>query len=505
MFGPYSAIDAVHCCQLIDGDQPTMRGRTVSQLSARTAALALLSLGASVGLELGTSAEAQLKAPPRSKADLQYSYAPIVKKAAPAVVNVYVSRRVREAASPLANDPIFRELFGRQFGLPTERMQNSLGSGVIVSADGVIVTNNHVIQGSGAAEIRIALSDRREFDARILLQDPKTDIAILKIQSEKPVNFAFLEFDDSDGLEVGDIVLAIGNPFGVGQTVTQGIVSALARGGVGQMDGQVYIQTDAAINPGNSGGALVDMEGRLIGINTAIYSQSGGSHGIGFAIPSNLVRLFVQSAISGKQVARPWLGAKLEAVTREIAEALGLDRSSGAFVEKVYRQSPALAAGLKTGDVILAVDGKEVADPRALVYRLTTMGVGGRARLDIMRDGKRFTADVALQKAPGRGLEDAAALTGVHPFGGATVAELSPALADELGLEGADSGVIITEVRQGTPAGQLGLRAGDIIVSVGGAAMTNVAELDKALKRTQRRWALEIRRGNQLYQLAVPG
>ena len=353
-------------------------------------------------------ADAQLKTPPRSKADLQYSYSPIVKKAAPAVVNVYVSRRVREAASPFANDPVFREFFGRQFGLPTERMQNSLGSGVIVSADGVIVTNNHVIQGSGAAEIRIALSDRREFDARILLQDPKTDLAILKIQTDKPAKFAFLEFDDADGLEVGDIVLAIGNPFGVGQTVTQGIVSALARGGIGQMDGQVYIQTDAAINPGNSGGALVDMEGRLVGINTAIYSQSGGSHGIGFAIPSNLVRLFVQSAISGKQVARPWLGAKLEPVTREIAEALGLDRSAGAFVERVYRQSPALAAGLKTGDVILAVDGKEVADPRALVYRLTTMGVGGRARLDVVRDGKRFTADVALQKAPGRGLDDAA-------------------------------------------------------------------------------------------------
>jgi Do/DeqQ family serine protease len=450
--------------------------------------------------------QAQLKSPPRSKADLQYSYSPIVKKAAPAVVNVYVSRRVREATSPFANDPVFREFFSRQFGLPTERMQNSLGSGVIVSPDGVIVTNNHVIQGSGAAEIRIALSDRREFDARILLQDPKTDLAILKIQSDKPVKFAFLEFDDADGLEVGDIVLAIGNPFGVGQTVTQGIVSALARGGIGQMDGQVYVQTDAAINPGNSGGALVDMEGRLIGINTAIYSQSGGSHGIGFAIPSNLVRLFVQSAISGKQVVRPWLGAKLEPVTREIAEALGLDRSSGAFVERVYRQSPALAAGLKTGDVILAVDGREVADSRALIYRLTTLGVGGRARLDIARDGKRFVADVALQKAPGRGLDDAAELTGAHPFGGATVAELSPALADELGLEGMDSGVIITEVRQGTPAARLGVRAGDVIVSVGGTAMTSVVELDKALKRgQQRRWALEIRRGNQLYQLTVPG
>ena len=450
-------------------------------------------------------AAAQQKSPPRSKSDLQYSYSPIVKKAAPAVVNVYVSRRVREAPSPFANDPVFREFFGRQFGLPTERMQNSLGSGVIVGADGVIVTNNHVIQGSGAAEIRIALSDRREFDARILLQDPKTDLAILKIQTDKPPKFAFLEFDDADGIEVGDIVLAIGNPFGVGQTVTQGIVSALARGGIGQSDEQLYIQTDAAINPGNSGGALIDMEGRLVGINTAIYSQSGGSHGIGFAIPSNLVRLIVQSAVTGKQVQRPWLGAKLEAVNREVAEALGLDRSSGALVERVYRQSPALAAGLKPGDVILAVDGREVADPRALTYRLTTMGIGGRAKLDLVRDGKRFTADVALQKAPGRGLDEAVALTGAHPFGGATVAELSPALADELGLEGADAGVIITEVRPGTPAGQLSVRPGDIIVRVGGVEMTSVTLLEQALKRPQRRWALEIRRGNQLYQLTVPG
>jgi Do/DeqQ family serine protease len=477
-----------------------MQGRT---LNRRWWTIGLLLATAAVWLVLPASA--QLKTPPRSKSELQQSYSPIVKKAAPAVVNVYVSRRIKEAASPFANDPIFREFFGRQFGLPTERMQNSLGSGVIVSSDGVIVTNNHVIQGSGAAEIRIALSDRREFDARILLQDPKTDLAILKIQTDKPQKFAFLEFDDADGLEVGDIVLAIGNPFGVGQTVTQGIVSALARSGIGQSDEQLYIQTDAAINPGNSGGALVDMDSRLVGINTAIYSQSGGSHGIGFAIPSNLVRLIVQSAATGKQVARPWLGAKLEAVKREVAEALGLDRSSGALIEWIYRQSPAIAAGLKPGDVILAVEGRDVADPRALSYRLTTMGVGGKAKLDLIRDGKRFSAEVALQKAPGRGLDEAVALTGAHPFGGATVTELSPALADELGLEGADTGIIITEVRQGTPAAQLSVRPGDIIVRIGGVEMTSLPVLDQVLKRSQRRWALEIRRGNQLYQLTVPG
>jgi Do/DeqQ family serine protease len=457
-------------------------------------------------LVLSTSVpgRAQQKAPPRSKLELQQSFAPVVKRAAPAVVNVYVSRRVREFNSPFANDPLFRD-FAQRFGLPTERMQNSLGSGVIVSADGVVVTNHHVIKGSGAAAIRIALADKREFDARILLQDPKTDLAVLRIETDKPQRFAFLEFDDAEALEVGDLVLAIGNPFGVGQTVTQGIVSALARSGIGQSDEQVYIQTDAAINPGNSGGALVDMEGRLIGINTAIYTQSGGSHGIGFAIPSNLVRLVVRSAVSGAKLERPWLGAKLETVTREIAEAAGIDRSAGALVERVYRQSPAASAGLQPGDIIVAADGKEVADPRSLTYRLTTMGIGRKARLDVVRSGQRFVVDLPLQKAPSRGLDDAKALTGVHPFGGATVAELSPALADEIGLEDADGGVIIVEVRQGTPAAALGVRPGDIITKVSGAPIATLADLDKALARNQRRWALEIRRGGQLYQLQVAG
>jgi Do/DeqQ family serine protease len=444
------------------------------------------------------------KSPPRSRGELQQSFAPIVKRAAPAVVNVYVRRKVREAASPFENDPFFREFFGRRFGLPTERMQSSLGSGVIVSPDGVIVTNNHVIKGSGQAEIRIALADKREFDARVLLQDPRTDLAVLKIDGATG-RFEHLEFDDSEALEVGDIVLAIGNPFGVGQTVTQGIVSALGRSDIGQSEGQVYIQTDAAINPGNSGGALVDMDGRLIGINTAIYSQTGASHGIGFAIPSNLVKLVVASAVSGKQLARPWLGAKLEPVTREVAAALGLDRSAGALVERLYRQSPAEAAGLQAGDVILAVDGKPVSDPRSLTYQLTTKGVGSEARLEVVRQGRRFTANVALRQAPGRGLEDARQLTGNHPFGGATVLELTPALADELGLTGADQGVIIVEVRGGTAAAALQLRPGDVILKVGGREMRSLVELEAALAKPQRRWTLEVRRGAQVYQLTVPG
>src|SRR5262249_5488096 len=239
---------------------------------------------------LCTPALAQQPAAPESQVAIKQSFAPVVKKAAPAVVNVYVQHRVEQTVSPFLDDPFFRQFFGDSFGIPRERIQNSLGSGVLVSPEGLVVTNNHVIQGSGEAEITVALSDGREFPAKIILKDEQSDLAILRLDA-KGVQFPSIVFSDSDTLEVGDLVLAIGDPFGVGQTVTSGIVSALARTQVGISDYQFFIQTDAAINPGNSGGALVDMEGKLVGINTAIFSRSGGSHGIGFAIPSNMVRL----------------------------------------------------------------------------------------------------------------------------------------------------------------------------------------------------------------------
>ena len=218
-----------------------------------------------------------------------------------------------------------------QIGIPRERIQNSLGSGVLVGSDGVVVTNDHVIQGSGEAEITVALADGREFPAKIILKDEQTDLAVLRLDADQ-VAFPSIAFSDSDGLEVGDLVLAIGDPFGVGQTVTSGIVSALARTQVGISDYQFFIQTDAAINPGNSGGALVDMDGRLVGINTTIFSRSGGSHGIGFAIPSTMVRLVVQSALTGGKVQRPWFGAALQALTPDIADTLGLEVPAGALI-----------------------------------------------------------------------------------------------------------------------------------------------------------------------------
>jgi Do/DeqQ family serine protease len=447
-------------------------------------------------------ASAQRKVPPPSREAATFSFAPVVKKAAPAVVNVYARGRVQQQAqNPLMNDPFFRRFFGEKFGL--ERMQNSLGSGVIISPDGLVVTNTHVVKLGPQAEIKIVLADKREFDARVLLQDEKSDIAILRLEAPN-TRFEFLEFEDSDGLEVGDMVLAIGNPFGVGQTVTQGIVSALARSEIGQSDAQVFIQTDAAINPGNSGGALVDMNGRLVGINTAIYSQSGGSHGIGFAIPSNLVRVFANSAATGKKVERPWLGAKLEALSREIADALGLERAAGAVVTRVKAGSPADSAGLLVGDVILMVDGTDVADARAVFYRLTTRGIGNLTRFDIVRKGRRIPVNIALSAAPQAGRDDVRNLSGVHPLDGARVSNIVGAVGDELGVD-EDEGVVVVSVRPNSIAANLGFKPGDVIATVMRTDIDSVQTLDKLLRERQQVWSLAVRRQGKLLQIQVPG
>ena len=448
-------------------------------------------------------AETQQKLPPPSREAAQYSFAPIVRKAAPAVVNVYVRSRVQTFNSPFAADPFFRRFFGEQFGEPSERVMSSLGSGVIVNADGLIVTNNHVVKSRGETEVRVALSDKREFDAKVIAQDEKSDIAVLKIEGGNG-HFPTLEFDDSDSLEVGDLVLAIGNPYGVGQTVTSGIVSALSRSEVSQSESQVFIQTDAAINPGNSGGALIDMDGRLVGINTMIFSQSGGSVGIGFAIPSNLVKLYADSAASGRKVERPWLGAKLEAVTREYAEGLGLARVAGAVVTRVSDKGPAATAGLQPGDVITSVDGVEVTDARSVIYRLATKGVGQSAKLSVIRKSKPVDVSLALLAAPQAGKEDVRNLSGNHPLDGARVSNILPAVADEMNLDDA-TGVVILSVRTGSAAQSLGFKPGDVVVSVSGSDIADVAGLEKAVSARQRQWQMSVKRGGRLLQLQVPG
>lgn len=441
---------------------------------------------------------------PSGRAAIRYSFAPIVKQVTPAVVNVYVQHRQRAFNSPFAEDPFFRRFFGRSFGQPTQRIQNSLGSGVIVSPDGIVVTNNHVIKGGGRTTIKVALSDKREFDAKVVLRDKVNDLAILRIIGARG-KFPYLAFDDSDRLQVGDLVLAIGNPFGVGQTVTSGIISALARSKVLRHGGgQMFIQTDAAINPGNSGGALVDMAGRLIGINSAIYTRSGGSNGIGFAIPSNLVRLVVDSALSGRKVGRPWLGAKLQSVTRDIAEAVGLRRVAGALVKKVHRGGPAAAAGMKSGDVITAIDGHPIADARSINYRLTTRGIGNTAEVEVIRAGRKRLLQLAIRAVPRLSSADKLELTGDHPLDGASVARLGPALADDLGIN-IESGVAITAVRRGSYAANLGLRRGDIIVSVGSWDISNLRKLQTALRSRPDYWSITIRRGRRLLSIRVPG
>jgi len=424
--------------------------------------------------------------------ELRLSFAPVVHRASPAVVNVYAAKVVQNR-NPLFDDPIFRRFFGAPGG-GAPQVQRSLGSGVIVDPSGLVVTNVHVIEG--ADEVKVALADKREFEASIVLKDKRSDLAILRIKDSHE-RFPTLDFANSDALEVGDIVLAIGNPFGVGQTVTHGIVSALARTQVGVTDYQFFIQTDAAINPGNSGGALVDMSGRLVGINTLIFSRSGGSQGIGFAIPSNMVRVVVASAKSGGEtVKRPWLGAKLQAVTADIADSMGLKRPAGALVANVTPASPAARAELKPGDVIVSVDGQEVDDPNAFDYRFATKPVGGTAALGVLRGGHSVNVTVALQTAP-ETPRDEITIRSRSPFSGVKVANLSPALADELQLDNANEGVVVLDVDNGSYASNLGFQRGDIIQSVNGEAITRTGQLERLAKEPSRSWRVVIRRGGQ--------
>jgi len=300
------------------------------------------------------------------------------------------------------------------------------------------------------------------------------------------------------------VVLAIGNPFGVGQTVTSGIISALARTEMAQSDTQVFLQTDAAINPGNSGGALVDMNGRLVGINTMIFSQSGGSVGIGFAIPSNLVRLVADNAAAGRKIERPWLGAQLETVDRDKARMLKLDRVSGAVVMRLTNDGPAVKAGLMLGDVIVSVDGFEVADSHSVLYRLTTRGVGNTSRLDVLRNGRRETVNLTLLPPPKPGKDDVRNLSGNHPFDGARVSNILPSVADELNLDDTD-GVVIVAVRSGGVAARLDFQPGDIIVQVGDDKITDVIMLDELTRKGRRLWSVTIKRGGRLMKLQMSG
>jgi Do/DeqQ family serine protease len=449
-------------------------------------------------------AQAQQRQAPETRAQIQLSFAPIVAKSAPAVTNIFAKRVVRnELRQPFFSDPMMQRFFGDRFGgqlMPRERVQNTLGSGVLVRANGVIVTNNHVIEDTTG--IRVVLSDRREFDARVLLTDPHTDLAVLKIDTGGEA-LPVLEFADSDSAQVGDIVLAIGNPFGVGQTVTSGIVSATARTQGGVSDYQFFIQTDAAINPGNSGGALVGADGRLIGINTAIFSRSGGSIGIGFAIPSNMVARVVEAALAGGAVVRPWLGASGQAVTQDLSQGLGLARPTGVLISNIYPGGPADQAGLRVGDVILKVDEREIHDPESLRYRIAMAKLGAKANIAIWRDGRQAVLPMTLKPAPETPPRNVTELRGNHPLTGATIANLSPAYAEELELSPGLTGVIIVELPRNSPAVQIGLQPGDILMAISEDKIKLVDDVVRLTGMPRDVWEIRIRRGDKVLSVRI--
>lgn len=465
-------------------------------------ALRLPSLFAALVLALALPAWGQ--AVPTSRPQIQQSFSPVVKQTAPAVVNIYTKRVVRTAASPLLNDPFFRRFFGDQLpqGMPQERVQNSLGSGVIVTTDGTVITNHHVVKG--ADEVTVVLADRREFEAKLLGSDERSDLAVLKIDPGKDA-LPVLPMGNSDALEVGDLVIAIGNPFGVGQTVTSGIVSALARTNVGITDYRSFIQTDAAINPGNSGGALVSMDGKLIGINSAIFSKGGGSNGIGFAIPTSLVRTVLASIKETGKVVRPWLGASGQAVTSELAQALSLSRPVGILINNIHKDGPAARAGLRPGDVVVSINEHEVDDPEGMRFRLATLGPGADAHLTVLRDGVQRVVNVRLIAPPESPAREITEVGGANPFTGSVIANLNPALAEELGLESAAIGVVVLKIKRGSIAHRLRIEPGDIILRINDQAIASVTDARRVLTREAPGWIITVERDGEKLSLQVGG
>jgi Do/DeqQ family serine protease len=464
----------------------------ISRWNALAAGLTAVCL---LGSNTGAPAET-VRELPRSKTEEVLSFAPVVRKAAPSVVNVYASRIDTQPRNPLFDDPVFRHFFGENGqGRPGGTTAKSLGSGVIVDSSGLIVTNFHVIDGM--TDVKVALSDQRELDADIVLRDQRTDLAVLKVKGGG--TFPAMELGDSDALEVGDIALAIGDPFGVGQTVTQGIISALARTNIGTSDYGFFIQTDAAINPGNSGGALVDMQARLVGLNSAIFSQSGGSIGIGFAIPVNMVKVVVAAAKSGdKQVRRPWLGATLQAVTPDIADSLGLARPSGVLIAELNDKGPAAEAGLKRGDVITGIDGKTVDNPEGFGFRLATKPLGGSAEVTLRRDGKVIEASLNLRSAPAVPARDPVKITGTTPFSGISAVNLSPAVAEELSLNDAKEGVVVLDVDPDSNAARINFKKGDVLLSINDKSIADTKDLRDAASGRHYYWKLTIDRGGSV-------
>jgi serine protease Do len=407
--------------------------------------------------------------------------------ATPSIVNISTTRVIKtreEAPFDFFDDPFFRRFFGDQFqnpGQPREHKEQSLGSGVIVSEDGYIVTNNHVIEK--AQEIKVLLLNKRDYKAKLIGADPKTDIAVIKIDAR---GLPALPWGDSNKLKVGEIVFAIGNPFGLNQTVTRGVISAVGRANVGIADYEDFIQTDAAINPGNSGGALINARGELIGINTAILSRTGGYQGIGFAVPSSMARQVMDSLVKYRKVVRGWLGVSIQEVTADLAEEFGVKDLKGALVSGVIKGSPAEKAGIRQGDVILEYNGKLVEDTGHLRNMVSQTAVGTTVKVRVLRRKKEIEADVVIAELP-RKVADVSSKDGEGPgageessaLAGLVVREMTPDIARRLGIDESEKGVVVMKVDQTSRVYEAGIRPGDIILQVN---QKNIVTLDDYLK-----------------------
>ena len=451
---------------------------------------------AALFLVFGLATPALAQTVPANREQVQLSFAPLVKRASPAVVNIYTKTRIKTQRPSFLDDPVFRRFFGDDYmrGLPRERVQNALGSGVVLRANGLIVTNAHVVRN--ADEIQIVFADKREFPAKVVIQDDRYDLAVLRVDTAGE-RLPYLELRDSDTVEVGDLVLAIGNPFGLQQTVTSGIISAIARSGGSVTESGFFLQTDAAINPGNSGGALLTLDGRLAGINTAIYSNSGGSVGIGFATPANIVARIVEAAEKGTRLTRPWFGIGVQRVTSDLAQSLGMARPQGVIIRAVAADSPAARAGLKVGDVLLTINDQPVDDESALRFRLSTQAVDSTIRARTLRKGQEETFVVKITAPPEVPPRERTQLSGRQPLTGVTVMNMSPAVADELAIEQGQGGVIVAEVPQGVFAAQF-LKAGDYIVGINGREVDSVASLRNMVGTQPDRWSVSVRRDGQV-------
>lgn len=465
-------------------------------LKVLLAALILIGAGIIGGMiissDLGwfSSGEAVNEEPRKVSVPLPFTgqgFVDVAKVATPAVVNISTTRKVSgpggSPLDPFFEDPFFRRFFGDEFfrrGIPRERKEKSLGSGVIVDPNGLIATNNHVVVQ--ADEIVVLLSDKREFKGRLIGTDPKTDIAVVKIEA---AGLPFLTWGDSDRLQVGEYVLAVGNPFGLNQTVTAGIISAVGRANVGVAEYEDFIQTDAAINPGNSGGALVNVKGELIGINTAIFSRSGGYMGIGFAVPSNMAKAVVESLVKSGKVVRGWLGVSIQTVSQELAKKFGLKDSKGVIVSDVVTNSPADKGGLSRGDVITEFDGKVVDEPNHLRNMVAQTQIGKKVKMKVIRDKKEKEIELTIGELP----LEAQASEGEAPEGaenvltGVEVNEITPDIASDLGLPRGEKGAVVTGIFPGSPAERGGIVEGDVIVEINRRPVKNIRDYESIIRR----------------------